>query len=323
MHRRAAIGRRTFKYPFYRQNLQFLRRQHEAGGHKWYFQDPPPHFRTGSSLQARLLRSALYASIFCFSGFAATSGFSTWTWLHSAFKPGEEADAMYAALIEERISVEPLTKLLEAENSEWERRQGPDGLDLCLRGSRGVSARFYTNYKKAMMIVMIHFGVGVEGLPGMTHGGVLTSFVHNAMENFAYQCFPPSSELIDPETGDLDIEKMKSYYHDGYWQPSDFEMSFEQPVPSGEVYAIIVAPATVFGPQIHERQGVAFAKIPKDDEAFSKTIVASLMQIDYMPYEEGKGRRNIRYANAAGVCSKVQWRHLRKPFEFSPDGKLS
>lgn len=301
-----------------------LRRQHEAGGHKWYFQDPPAKFQTDASLLRRFFKSSLYAAVFCAIGAAATNGFTTWTWLNTAFIPGEEADTMYMQLIEERMAAEPLTKLLEEEGSEWVRLTTleEDGLDRCLKGSRGVHMRHYCNPSKGnIMMVMIHFGEGCEGLPGIVHGGALTSFLHNSMEVFGQRFFPVPKDFDSNDDG-----AFRKLVDEGYWRTSDFEISFDRPVSSGDVYAIIVVPALLLGTQMLEGLQTKLPHMPKvkfDKENFPKTVVASLMQVDHIPLNEPTSDRLIRYAIGVGVFGKVQLPPAVKPFELSMDGKIS
>ena len=191
---------------------------------------------------------------------------------------------------------------MDAEGSGWETRSDfqPDGLDNCLRGSRGVSVKYYVNPSKASMIFMVHFGEGCEGWPGIVHGGCLSSFMHNAIECFASSCFPP------PQDFDGTDESYRQLRDEGYYQTTKFEMSFEKPVVSGDVYAIHVVPAYALHPSIMNDARLEAVHLPKiAPEDYQRSMIASLMQIEYFPWESQNGRQHVRYGTAVGTFGKV------------------
>jgi len=195
----------------------------------------------------------------------------------------------------------------------------PDGLDKALSGSRGVQVRHWFNPSKASLILMIHFGEGTEGWPRVVHGGILSSFVHNAMELAAPYCFrPPKSAHEYDEAGWLEL------HNSGYYHATQFEMSFERPVTSGDVYCIWICPAFVLGEDLFiEAAGQENSRLPKvEREDLHRSMIGSILQIDFFPYEPGQGRRFIRYANAVGTFSKVVVAKPKNPVQLTMDGKI-
>ena len=399
LHLSQSLRPRIFpKHPRPPPRLQPLRRQHESGGHKWYFQDPPPPPRPiairFAAISFRVLRIFLTTFIAFLLGHISANYFTTWTWLHNVFTPGSEGDLLSQDLIKSYFASSPLVALLEKPQSGWilERDLTPDGLDKCLRGSRGVSTRYYRHPAKSIFIGLFHFGEGCEGDPSswraythpsqrsigpahteasvqQTHRGLLASYIQNTVEVFAPTVFSIPRAMYDDHLtrgkSQLDAEAEQKLSDDQYWRATSFDITFDEgslvqawvaggnTVTAGTIYAVVVVPATSLF-QINTGLGVAVktdtgtelqintghTRLPRQEwgdvqqnpldlsepDTMSRTLVASLMQIDHLPFEKpDPNGRSQRYARATAVFGRVEVPKsvVRKPFELSIDGQIT
>lgn len=203
---RPRLSSSSFK-PYLRLHPRYSLQHH--GPHKEYFQNPtsyPPPSQAFASpgdplasierpIHRRLLRSLLWATLFCTLGAATGVALKTTRRLGKPTQ-GSELDTLYMSVIAERFARDPLVQLLE-KDPEWQNCQTApnpksepypfvrhaDTYSLTvLGGSQGFQTKCYVNNAKLMLCFVVHVGEGLEWEPGVAHAGGLASFMEDSLD---------------------------------------------------------------------------------------------------------------------------------------------
>ncbi|KAG9232404.1 HotDog domain-containing protein [Amylocarpus encephaloides] len=174
-----------------------------------YEEPPPPPKRTIS------IRGYIYAVIFFTLGSVVGKSLTVII-SPPMIEPGSEIDGKTIASIKKEAEELPIVQSL-SNDPNWTYHEAYDGVAAedktrrftggPLGGARGLGGfqRVFCNKETGELVAVVHFGRGLGGIPGMTHGGVLATVLDEVLGRCALRRFPQKTGV----TANLDINYLK------------------------------------------------------------------------------------------------------------------
>jgi hypothetical protein len=249
--RRQLLGRgNLYSRPLYGLQQTTRRWQHnQYGPHKEYFQTPgqapvpdTTPYQPGEQIYitptnnepaplSRFLRSVGWAALFCVLGLGAGAGMNTYSYLLPPNEPGSEEEQEILEEIEDMMTNNPVAQDLRDQGfleEEFYTRGFSAGHNLVrdtLRGSsQGLSVKVFRHPTTNYTFVLFFVGFGLDGFPDVMHGGITATMILEAATKHAHSFFPDLTIKDDEPAISIDYKK---------------------PVRPGEIYTIMMPPATV------------------------------------------------------------------------------